>query len=203
MARLFALALSLAEWRRTSSSTAATRRCRTASTSRASSPTTARGGSHEAAPDLAARLTRLEDIEAIRTLVARYALGADRNNDPAILGPLFAKDAEWVCEGFGHYRGRDEIAAELAGSAARPSAGRCTTWSRRWSSRPRRPPRPLPLVPVGAGAGRRGGRGHWIGGWYESRLKKGRKGWRFTHVRLHLKLLSPHADGWKTLPAAD
>ena len=43
---------------------------------------------------------------------------------------------------------------------------------------------------------------HWIGGWYESRLRKGRKGWRFTDVRLHLKLMSPHADGWTTLPPA-
>ena len=47
------------------------------------------------------------------------------------------------------------------------------------------------------------GEAHWIGGWYASRLKKSRKGWRFTHVRLHLKLLSPHADGWTTLPATD
>lgn len=156
------------------------------------------------APDLAARLTRLEDIEAIRALVARYALGADRNNDPEILGPLFAKRAEWVCEGFGHYRGRDEIAAELA------RIGReAIRWSLHYMVSPLVEPSPdgrrarchwylWELARVGEES-----EAHWIGGWYESRLKKGKKGWRFTHVRLHLKLLSPHADGWKTLPAAD
>lgn len=137
--------------------------------------------------------------------MTRYALGADRNNDPAILGPLFAKDAEWVCEGFGHYRGRDEIAAERARDRPRGHpAGRCTTWSRPRRAVPRRPLAPTShwylweLARVGEEA-----EAHWIGGWYESRLKKGRKGWRFTHVRLHLKPLSPHADGWKHSPAAD
>jgi len=32
------------------------------------------------------RLDRLESIEAIRTMVARYAEGADLKNDPVILG---------------------------------------------------------------------------------------------------------------------
>lgn len=157
----------------------------------------------ETPASLAERLGRLEDIEAIRTMVATYALGADRNNDPAILGPLFADDAEWVCEGFGHYRGRAQIADELA------RIGReAIRWSLHYMV--------SPLVEVAAdGHSARchwylwelarvaDGAANWIGGWYESVLLKSAEGWRFSHVRLHLKLMSPHAEGWKTLPSAD
>lgn len=152
--------------------------------------------------DLALRLARLEDIEAIRALVARYALGADRNNDPDILGPLFAADAEWACEGFGHYRGRAEIASELA------RIGReGIHWSLHYMVSPLIEPDPDGCHArchwyLWELARMADGEANWIGGWYESRLRKGRKGWRFTHVKLHLKLISPHADGWKTLPPA-
>ena len=152
---------------------------------------------------LAERVGRLEDIEAIRALVATYALGADRNNDPAILGPLFADDGEWVCEGFGHYRGRSEIAAELA------RIGReAIRWSLHYMVSPL-----VEVAPDGRSARCRwylwelarvaDGTANWIGGWYDSSLRKGEGGWAFSHVRLHLKLMSPHAEGWKTLPAAN
>ncbi|NTV12215.1 MAG: nuclear transport factor 2 family protein [Zoogloea sp.] len=156
---------------------------------------------------LAARLTRLEDIEAIRALVATYALGADRNNDPEIFGPLFAADAVWECEGFGRYEGADRIARELA-RIGRESI----RWSLHYMVSPLVEPDPdgrgarcrwylweLARVADGAAAD---AVAHWIGGCYDTRLAKGAEGWRFTHVNLHLKLISPHADGWKTLPAS-
>ena len=42
---------------------------------------------------LEARITRLEDIETIKGMVVAYARGADRKHDPAILAPLYTKDA--------------------------------------------------------------------------------------------------------------
>ncbi|TCJ14909.1 nuclear transport factor 2 family protein [Parasulfuritortus cantonensis] len=152
---------------------------------------------------LADRIARLEDIEAIRAMVATYALGADRNNDPAILGPLFADDAEWVCEGFGHYRGRREIADELA------RIGReAIRWSLHYMVSPL-----VEVAPDGRSARCHwylwelarvaDGEANWIGGWYESTLSKAAGSWSFSHVRLHLKLMSPHAEGWKTLPSAN
>ncbi|MBM3518297.1 MAG: hypothetical protein FJX56_10625, partial [Alphaproteobacteria bacterium] len=41
------------------------------------------------------RITRLEDIEAIKRMLARYAQGADRNNDPNVLRELYTEDAVW------------------------------------------------------------------------------------------------------------
>ena len=42
---------------------------------------------------LAARLQRLEDAEAIKQLIVRYAQGADRGNDVDVMLPLFTEDA--------------------------------------------------------------------------------------------------------------
>ena len=55
------------------------------------------------------RITRLEDIEAIKGLITTYAQGADRNNDPAILAPLYTEDAVWEAEGFGRHEGIEAI----------------------------------------------------------------------------------------------
>ena len=47
------------------------------------------------------RLQRLEDIEAIKQLIARYMTAADHNGDPAMMTPCFTEDAVWNCEGIG------------------------------------------------------------------------------------------------------
>jgi len=59
------------------------------------------------------KVQRLLDIEEVKNLIATYARGADRQNDPEIMAPLFSEDAVWECEGFGRYEGREEIARAL------------------------------------------------------------------------------------------
>ena len=46
--------------------------------------------------------------------MARYALAADRKNDPEMFAPLFAEDAVWEADGFSRYEGRDAIVKGLA-----------------------------------------------------------------------------------------
>jgi SnoaL-like domain len=58
---------------------------------------------------LEARLQRLEDIESIRQLKARYCAGCDADHDPALLGPLFHDDAVWEASGIGRFAGREAI----------------------------------------------------------------------------------------------
>lgn len=151
------------------------------------------------------RLTRLEDTEAIRTLVATYALGADRHNDPAILGPLFTEDAVWACEGFGQHQGAQEIARALA------EIGRTRIrWSlhymvsplveRAYDGATARCRWYLWELAQVAEPGDPAPQAHWIGGCYDAQVLKGPRGWRFARVDLQLKLLSPHREGWQTLP---
>ncbi len=59
--------------------------------------------------DLERRIQRLEDIEAIKKLKARYADACDRNYDADTLASLFAEDAIWDGGLFGVHNGREEI----------------------------------------------------------------------------------------------
>lgn len=68
---------------------------------------------------LAARLQRLEDVEAIKRLIVRYAQGADRGNDVNVMPPLFTEDAVWDGgERFGAHLGKQAIREFLSQSGA-------------------------------------------------------------------------------------
>jgi hypothetical protein len=157
---------------------------------------------------LAARVQRLEDIEAIKLLVVRYAQGADRGNDPDIMVPLFADTGVWDGgERFGVYTGKEAIRQFLAESGA------FIGWTLHYMVSPA-----VDVDPGGQTArafwylwetanmpNRETGEddAFWIGGTYESELAKQADGaWKFTRVALNLKLLSPYAEGWakKQLP---
>lgn len=153
---------------------------------------------------LAAQVQRLLDIEAVRHLIATYARGADRRNDPEIMGPLFSEDAVWECEGFGHHEGRAAIAAGLAETGRRD-----ITWTLHYLV--------SPIVHIGDDArsgeahyylwelaNMRGGDGApracWVGGTYDTQLVKHDERWYFSHMRLNLALVAPYDRGWSEGP---
>ena len=64
--------------------------------------------------DLAARLTRLEDVRAIEQLKYRYANHCDNHYDPDGIAALFVEDGRWVVDGEGGtMTGHDEIKAHF------------------------------------------------------------------------------------------
>lgn len=67
------------------------------------------------APEADTRLRRLEDAEAIRTLIARYGPLADAGNAEA-LALLWHEAGEYEVAGFGVARGHAEIAALIDGA---------------------------------------------------------------------------------------
>jgi len=69
-------------------------------------------------PDLSARLTALEDREAVRELIARYGPLADCG-DARALAELWTEDGEYVVTGFATARGHSEIAALIDGPVHR------------------------------------------------------------------------------------
>ncbi|WP_416046748.1 nuclear transport factor 2 family protein [Cupriavidus basilensis] len=152
---------------------------------------------------LVERVRRLEAIEAIGQVVGQYARGADRRNDPEIMGPLFLDDAVWEAEGFGRCEGRDAIVAHLARIGAEQ-----IVWSLHYMV--------TPLVTLEenlmqarcrwylwelaqfAGEGGQPA-SHWIGGWYDSVLSWSGEAWRFRHVILDLRLVHRHGENWSPL----
>lgn len=147
------------------------------------------------------RLARVEAREAIRDQVARYALGADRRNDPEIMGPLFAPDASWEAAGFGLLRGRAAIAEGLADIGRRQML-----WTTHFMVSPL-----VELDEDAAGArcrwylwelakmddGDGQPRDRWIAGFYDSRLAPFGDAWLFTSVVLDLRLMADTGAPWK------
>jgi ketosteroid isomerase-like protein len=72
-------------------------------------------------PSVAARLQRLEDIEAIRTVLLNYGRFLDAR-DFAAYSRLFAKDGEWA-GGFGTVKGPAEIQAFMEKQIPGPNKG--------------------------------------------------------------------------------
>lgn len=75
--------------------------------------------------DLAARIRRLEDIEAIKQLKARYCARCDDDYDADGLAALFTEDAVWDGGAtFGVARGREGIRAHFTGASKRVTIAR-------------------------------------------------------------------------------
>ena len=75
--------------------------------------------------DLDRRLRRLEDIEAIKQLKARYCALCDADYDADGIAELFTADGVWDGGStFGVATGRDGIRAHFAGAAARVTIAR-------------------------------------------------------------------------------
>ena len=65
--------------------------------------------------DLEKRITRLEDIEAIKQLKARYSHICDDGHNPDEIASVFAEDGVWESPDFGQARGHEEIKKLFAG----------------------------------------------------------------------------------------
>lgn len=61
------------------------------------------------------RLTRLEDVEAIRRLKSRYCDACDDGHDAGAIVDLFAHDGVWESTDHGPHRGHDAIRAAFEG----------------------------------------------------------------------------------------
>lgn len=156
-------------------------------------------------PGLARRITRLEDLEAIHNLIATYARGADRNNDPTVMGPLFAADATWAAKGFGPFRGREAIAQGLA------ATGRTDIlWSLHYMI--------SPLIELADDGTHAAGSWYlwelatmpgktpeqpdsvWVGGTYKSSFSKRDGRWFFQDLWLAIRLATPFEQPWGGQP---
>ena len=151
--------------------------------------------------DLAARIRRLEDIEAIKWMIVRYAQGADQHNNVDIMLPLFADDAVWDAgERFGRYEGKHAIYDFLKGS------GSFIGWTLHYMVSPA-----IKIAEDGKtaqafwylwetanmpSAQTQESEAMWIGGTYDTELAKENGEWKFTKVNLRVKLLAPYTEGW-------
>lgn len=145
------------------------------------------------------RLQRIEARNEISDLVARYALGADRKNDPAVMGPLFSAGATWAANGFPGFEGRAAIAAGLAAIAAER-----VLWSIHFMVSPlvtladdgRTGTCQWYLWELCTMQGPDGPRDTWLGGWYDSLVGLEDNEWKFTKVLLDIRVQGDALPPW-------
>lgn len=153
--------------------------------------------------DLAARVARLEAIEAIRELKERYADVCDTGYDPVGMRPFFTEDAVW--DGgprFGRYEGVDAICDFFAAVSSQitwalhymigstidvADDGQTATGS--WYL----------FEPVTM-ATDEGPRAMIITGRYADRYRLEPDGWKFSEVVLDIQTISPLDEGWAQRP---
>jgi len=151
------------------------------------------------------RITRLEDIEAIKILIATFSRGADAKCDPAILRPIFTDDAVFDIGQFGTLEGGDNIVNQMHSNT---DIG--FNWTLHYLV--------SPVIEIhddletatcfyylwetATHATKKGDEdSYWIGGWYDATaFKEGDGKWRFKYLKLTIKLLSSYEEGWHELP---
>jgi SnoaL-like domain len=155
---------------------------------------------------LTRRVERLEAVESIRELKARYAEVCDTGYDPVRMRPFFTDDAVW--DGgprFGRHEGVDAICAFFAGVSSR------ITWALHYMI--------APVIEVAADglsatgswyllepctmSSESGARAVLITGRYADRYRRDPDGWRFSEVLLDCQTVSPLDEGWVREPFLD
>jgi hypothetical protein len=153
--------------------------------------------------DLEQRFARLEAIEAIRELKARYADVCDTGYDPVRMRPFFTEDAVW--DGgprFGRYEGIDAVCAFFSGISSE------ITWALHYMIAPiievaddgqTATGSWYLLEPVTIATGD-GPRAMLITGRYADRYRLEPDGWKFSEVKLDCQTISPLDEGWARKP---
>jgi ketosteroid isomerase-like protein len=148
---------------------------------------------------VAARIERLEAIEAIRVLKARYADVCDTGYDPVRMRPLFTDDAVW--DGgprFGRHEGVDAVCDFFAGVSS------LITWALHYMIAP-----VIEVADDGATATGSwyllepctmttddGPRAMLLMGRYADRYRKTPDGWKIAELKLDCQMITPLDEGW-------
>ena len=153
--------------------------------------------------ELGRRLARLDAIEDIRMLKARYADVCDTGYDPVRMRSFFTADAVW--DGgprFGRYEGIDAVCHFFAGISSQ------ITWALHYMI--------APIIEVAADGETatgswyllepctivtdEGPRAMVITGRYSDRYRREPNGWKFSEVLLDCQTISPLDEGWARRP---
>lgn len=145
--------------------------------------------------ELQKRIQRLEDIESIRSLKARYSEACDDGYNPGVLARLFVEDAVWDGGArLGVYEGREAIRQHFAEVSGRIefSVHYCALNARvevlgevaqaHWYG----------LVPMQL----TGDRAVWFACTYDDTLVKVGGEWFFKVMKVDALFRTPYHDGW-------
>ncbi|MBI2962332.1 MAG: nuclear transport factor 2 family protein [Deltaproteobacteria bacterium] len=140
------------------------------------------------------RLIRLEDIEAIKQLKARYCEICDDDHNPQRITSVFAEDGIWESAEFGTARGHAEIRRLFQGFQKLIQFSQHNVMN--------------PIIAVdgdratgewyflGPFTFREGPQARWLALQYKDDYVKLRGEWKYQHLRVNLRLAAPYDEGW-------
>jgi len=147
------------------------------------------------------RLQRLEDIEALRLLKHRYCVFCDAGYDAERLAPLFTEDAVWDGGAMGRFEGRAAIRKFFEGcSKLVPFAIHHVTNEVIEVNGDRARAEWLLWEPI---VFAQGDQALWMAGRYVDRYQRVDGQWRFEHVTVELRMLSPYEVGFAKVRIAE
>jgi ketosteroid isomerase-like protein len=144
------------------------------------------------------RIQRLEDLEAIKQLKARYAAYCDAHYDADALAELFTADAVWDGGILGYNEGRETIRQFFRGSSQRISFALHYIVS--------------PIIEIDGDTAHgiwyllqtctylNGNQAVWGAATYHDRYVRDRGVWKFQHVRITSHFWTPFEEGWARIP---
>ncbi len=153
--------------------------------------------------DLETRIAKIEAVQDIQALKARYADACDNQYDPKRMREeIFTSDAVWHADPFGTFEGIDAICEFFAGVSSQ------ITWALHYMI--------APEIEVDddvenargtwyiwmpfTGASDQGPRAAWIAGRYDETYRREPAGWRISNLKADIQIMSPYEDGWAKTP---
>jgi len=144
--------------------------------------------------ELERRLTRLEDIEAIKQLKARYCEICDDDHNPDRITSVFAEDGVWESAEFGTGKGHAGIRKLFQGFQKLIEFSQHNVMN------------PIIKVDGNRATGEwyfmgpfrfhEGRQARWLALQYKDDYVKINGEWKYQHLRVNLRMLAPHDGGW-------
>jgi hypothetical protein len=140
------------------------------------------------------RIRRLEDMEAIKLLTARYAEINDTGKDPDAMVALFATNGIWENPAYGIFVGREEMRSYWK------EQGEATSFSLHYLTN-----HIIDINESGTEAGGRwyqfgtfiqGSQAYWVGIWYSAEFRKIEGEWFFSSMKLARQFMTPFEMSW-------
>ncbi len=149
------------------------------------------------------RLHRLEQIERIKCLKAKYCLLCDTGYDPDALTDLFTEEGTWDGGELGCYKGRARVhrfftnmpatmsfAVHHITNAAVDLADDGKTARGTWYL--------LQTATLSSS-----NEAVWVSGLYQDDLVLEADGWKFARINISTRFFTPHKTGWADTPILD
>jgi len=144
--------------------------------------------------DIERRLARLEDVEAIKQLKARYCEICDDDHNPDRIASVFAEDGIWESKDFGTAQGHAAIRELFRKFQKLIAFSQHNVMN--------------PIIQVdgdrataewyflGPFTFREQREARWLALQYQDDYVKVDGQWKYKHLRVNLRLSAPHREGW-------